>query len=125
MDFKFDKVYYRVNEDGLLSLVFKNLDCDLNLYFENNRFSILSKKNINKELIQLQIESGVIEKIVETEDFDYLIQLSGKLLVKIHFFPNENYSNGVEQVLRIYTSENRIYEQLQTELNESDQAMIF
>lgn len=125
MNFKFDNIYIKTKEDGLLNILFENLEDSSVLEFNNGRFSIESK-SVNSQLYSsIDIEKGNINRIRENDDLDYLLQINDNIVLKIFFFPNDSYPNGVEQVLKAYTVKDDLYDELMSEINVSDEAVIY
>lgn len=125
MEFSFDKAYYRNNKEGLLYLYFVDLDSSSILQFNNSRFSIINKKFDIDSCSILDIDKGSINAIKENEDMDYLIQINKNIIMKILFFPNDRFSNGVEQIFRFYMPKEAIYIELASDLQDSEDAMIY
>lgn len=125
MDFKFDNIYIKTKEDGLLNILFENLEDSSVLEFNNGRFLIESKAVNSLLYSSVDIEKGNINRIRENDDLDYLLQINDNIVLKIFFFPNDNYPNGVEQVLKAYTVKDDLYDELMSEIDVSDEAVIY
>ena len=125
MDFKFDNIYIRTKEDGLLNLLFENLDNKSVLEFKDSRFSIENKTVDSQFYSSIDIGKGSVNRIKETDDLDYLLQVNNDIVLKIFFFPNDNYPNGVEQILKVYTIKDDLYDELISEIDVSDEAVIY
>lgn len=123
--FKFDNIYIKTKEDGLLNILFENLEDSSVLEFNNGRFSIESKAVNSLLYSSVDIEKGNINRIRENDDLDYLLQINDNIVLKIFFFPNDNYPNGVEQVLKAYTVKDDLYDELMSEIDVSDEAVIY
>ena len=125
MNFRFDNIYYTTNEDGLMNIVFEDLNADAMLYFDGGRFSFIDT-SINKASYNcLDVVKGNLLQIKETDDLDYILQTDKGVIFKIFFFPNDSYLNGVEQVLKVYTSKDDLYAGLLLEMDVSKDAVIY
>ena len=125
MNFKFDNIYIKTKENGLLNILLENLEDSSVLEFNNGRFSIESK-SVNSPLYSsIDIEKGNINRIRVNDDLDYLLQINDNIVLKIFFFPNDSYPNGVEQVLKAYTVKDDLYDELMSEIDVSDEAVIY
>lgn len=125
MNFKFDNIYIKTKEDGLLNILFENTEDLSVLEFNNSRFSIESKAVNSLLYNRVDIEKGKVNLIRENDDLDYLLQINDDIILKIFFFPNDNYPNGVEQVLKVYTVKDDLYDELISEIDVSDEAVIY
>lgn len=95
------------------------------LQFDSSRFSITNKKIDVESYLILDIEEGKINFIKENEDMDYLLQINENLIMKILFFPNDKFSNGVEQIFKLYKPKEIIYSELVSDLRDSEDAIIY
>lgn len=125
--FKFDAIKYSNSENGNLELYFINTKSNCILYFEGGgSFRIIETDNpMGYENTRDYYEPSVNEiiEIRETVDYDYILKMNNGVFAKIFYLPNDEYINGVQQVLTVYKSQDRYYKNIEKDFLETSKGI--
>ncbi len=121
----FDELYYKNDREGLLKLFFcKNEGKDI-LYFDGGGFSFLRIGLEYDSLLKYSFEQELTHKkrildIRENEDLFFVLRMDDDVFIKIFFWPDSSYPNGVVQTFKVYLMKDENYHSLIEDFEQSD-----
>ncbi len=127
--FKFDAIKYRNTQNGTLELYFRDSESNRILYFEGGGSFRLIENDQAPGYENARDYNGPafneITGIRETGDYDYIFQMNQDVFAKVFYLPNDEYGNGVQQVLMVYQSQDRHYKDIERDFLENSKEVSF
>jgi hypothetical protein len=127
--FKFDAIKYRNTQNGTLELYFDDSESNRILYFEGGGgFRLIENDQPPGYENARDYNGPAFNEIIgirETGDYDYILQMNQDVFAKIFYLPNDEYGNGVQQVLMVYQSQDRHYKDIEQDFLENSKEVSF